>query len=65
MISLAGQASSSFIVGHVEDWSRKPYLRGAYSFSTVGMGNAREIAAQSLADKLFIPMVVTNLFKEP
>lgn len=56
-----GQASSSFVAGHVEDWSRKPYIKGAYSFSTVGMGNAREIAAQPIEDKLFFAGEAMNI----
>ena len=48
-----GQASASFVAGHVEDWARKPFIRGAYSFSTVGMGDARAISAQLIEDKLF------------
>jgi lysine-specific histone demethylase 1B len=49
----AGQASASFVEAHVQNWTAKPYIRGAYSYSTVGMGDARSVAARPLADTLF------------
>ncbi|PSR15150.1 MAG: hypothetical protein DA408_03770 [Bacteroidetes bacterium] len=48
-----GQASLAFLAAHVENWGTKPFIGGAYSYSTVGMGDARSIAAQPVADKLF------------
>lgn len=48
-----GKASQSFISSTVHDYTNKPYIKGAYSFSTIGMGNAREIAATSVENKLF------------
>ena len=47
------QASKYFIKSHIEDWTVNPFIRGAYSYSTVGMGNARKIAAQSIQNKIF------------
>lgn len=49
----AGQATASFISSHVENWSAHPFIRGAYSYSTVGIGDARKIAAQPLNEKLY------------
>lgn len=57
----AGQASAAFVNARVENWTRHPYIRGAYSFSTVGMGNARSIAAASVANKLFFAGEAMNL----
>jgi lysine-specific histone demethylase 1B len=48
-----GQASSQFIAAKVFDYSSKPFIKGAYGFSTIGMGNARETAAQPIENKLF------------
>jgi len=48
-----GQASASFIASHVENWTTNPYIKGAYSYSTIGMGDARKIASQALSEKLY------------
>jgi lysine-specific histone demethylase 1B len=48
-----GQASASFIASHVENWTTNPYVKGAYSYSTIGMGDARKIASQALSEKLY------------
>ena len=47
------QASASFIASHVENWTTNPYIKGAYSYSTIGMGDARKIASQALSEKLY------------
>ncbi|MEM7372306.1 MAG: NAD(P)/FAD-dependent oxidoreductase [Bacteroidota bacterium] len=57
----AGQASASFVDAYVMDWSKQPFIRGAYSYSTIGIGNARAIAAQSIDDKLFFAGEAMNL----
>lgn len=49
----AGQATPSFISSHVQNWTNYPFIRGAYSYSTVGIGDSRKVAAQSVDDKLF------------
>jgi monoamine oxidase len=56
-----GQATSLFLNSRVIDWTTRPFIKGAYSFSTVGMGNAREIAAQSLQDKVFFAGEAMNV----
>lgn len=56
-----GQASQTFLTARVIDWGAHPYIRGAYSFSTVGMGNARTIAAQPLENRLFFAGEAMNL----
>jgi lysine-specific histone demethylase 1B len=48
-----GQASATFVEAHVQDWTAMPYIRGAYSYSTVGMGDARAVAARPVGDTLF------------
>jgi lysine-specific histone demethylase 1B len=48
-----GQASASFIASHVENWTTNPFVKGAYSYSTIGMGDARKIASQALSEKLY------------
>jgi len=56
-----GQATAAFVSSHVENWTTHPYIKGAYSYSTVGMGNARTVAAQSIDDKLFFAGEAMNL----
>ena len=48
-----GQATASYISSHVFDYTAKPYIKGAYGYSTIGMGNARKIAAQTIDKKLY------------
>jgi lysine-specific histone demethylase 1B len=48
-----GQASVSFIASHVQNWTTNPFVRGAYSYSTVGMGDARKVASATVAKKLY------------
>lgn len=57
----SGQASRFFVDAHVHDWTSTPYVRGAYSYSKVGIGNARTVAAQSVDDKLFFAGEAMNL----
>ena len=52
-IMYSGQATASFIASHVENWTTNPYIKGAYSYSTIGMGDARKIASQALSEKLY------------
>jgi monoamine oxidase len=56
-----GQASETFLDAYVQNWFTQPYIRGAYSYSTVGMGNARSIAAQSIAQKIYFAGEAMNL----
>ena len=48
-----GQASASFIASHVQNWTTNPFVKGAYSYSTIGMGDARKLASQALSEKLY------------
>jgi monoamine oxidase len=57
----AGQATSSFISSHVQNWTTNPYVKGAYSYSTVDMGDARKIAAQSVNKKLYFAGEAMNI----
>lgn len=56
-----GQASSTFIASSVHDYTDKPFIKGAYGFSTIGMGNARKIAAEPVNDKLFFAGEAMNI----
>lgn len=56
-----GQASASFIASHVQNWTTQPYIKGAYSFSTIGMGESRKIAANSIDKKIYFAGEAMNL----
>lgn len=56
-----GQASAYFLDAFVIDWGKHPYIRGAYSFSKVGIGTAREIAAEAIDGKIFFAGEAMNL----
>ncbi len=57
-----GQASENYTGEYImQDWRKEPYVLGAYSYSTVGIGNARSILAQPVDDKLFFAGEATHL----
>jgi len=56
-----GQASATFIASHVQNWTSNPFVKGAYSYSTVGMGDARRIATQSISKKLYFAGEAMNI----
>jgi len=45
----------------IQDWTKEPFIGGAYSYATVGMGNAREKLAASVKNKLFFAGEATHL----
>lgn len=56
-----GQATASFIVSHVQNWTSQPFIKGAYSYSTIGMGDARKIATQPIDKKLYFAGEAMNI----
>jgi lysine-specific histone demethylase 1B len=48
-----GKASTSFEDAIIQNWGKEPFIRGAYSYQTVGIGDAREIAAKDIEGKIF------------
>jgi monoamine oxidase len=60
-IVYGGQATAAFISSSVHDYTSKPFIKGAYGYSTIGMGNARQIAAKPVADKLFFAGEAMNI----
>ena len=48
-----GAATKLFEDAVVQDWYKMPFIKGAYSYSSVGIGNARSVASESVSDKLF------------
>lgn len=48
-----GQASIYFQQGLVKNWGDEPYIKGAYSYSTVGIGDARHQASSPVDKKLY------------
>jgi len=56
-----GQATASFVTSHVQNWTAHPFIRGAYSYSTVGMGDARKVASESVSKKLYFAGEAMNI----
>jgi monoamine oxidase len=48
-----GQASAAFENSLVLNYTTKPFIKGAYGYSTIGMGDARQIAAKPISEKLY------------
>ena len=48
-----GLATQSFISSHVQNWTTNPFIKGAYSYSKIGIGDARKIACQSINKKVY------------
>jgi monoamine oxidase len=45
--------SSSLEKSYIMDWSKEPFIKGAYSYDTVGIGESRKILATSLDGMVF------------
>lgn len=56
-----GLATQNYLDCRIINFTKKPFIGGAYSFSTKGMGNAREVAARSVNNKLFFAGEAMNL----
>jgi lysine-specific histone demethylase 1B len=57
----AGKASATFIDSVVYDYTDRPYIGGAYGYSTLGMGTARVDAAKSVNNQLFFAGEAMNI----
>jgi len=55
-----GQATANYMASHIMDWAQVPYVRGAYSFSSLGIGNKRNALATSVNDRLFFAGEATH-----
>jgi len=52
-IMFNGAATQSYQGVIIQNWGKEPFIRGAYSYQTVGIGNAREVASSSVDNKLY------------
>ncbi|MBK9793697.1 MAG: NAD(P)/FAD-dependent oxidoreductase [Sphingobacteriales bacterium] len=46
-------ASSGFSAIHIQDWTKEPFIKGAYSYPKVGYAGAREALAEKLGENLY------------
>ncbi len=60
-VMYGGQATASFISSFVQNWTTSPFIKGAYSYSTVGMGDARKVATQSIDKKIYFAGEAMNI----
>lgn len=56
-----GQASAQFVSAYFHDWGSEAFIQGAYSYSTVGMGAARALAAEDINGKVYFAGEAMNL----
>jgi lysine-specific histone demethylase 1B len=56
-----GQASAAFESSLVFNYTTKPFIKGAYGYSTVGMGDARQVAAKPIDKKLYFAGEAMNI----
>jgi monoamine oxidase len=56
-----GLATASFVSSHVINYTTKPFIKGAYGYSTVGMGDARKNAAKSVYKKIYFAGEAMNV----
>lgn len=56
-----GRAADNYLDYYIQDWTKAPYIQGAYSYSSIGMGNSREVLAYPLDEKLFFAGEACNL----
>lgn len=56
-----GQASATFLDSIVFDYTAKPYIKGAYGYSKIGMGDARKVAAEPVGNSLFFAGEAMNI----
>ena len=56
-----GQATTNYTGEYImQDWAKEPFVGGAYSYATVGMGNAREVLAEPINNKVFFAGEATH-----
>ncbi len=58
--TLFGDATAKYVSHLIQDWGNEEFINGAYSYSKSGTGNAREIIAQNLADKVYFAGEATH-----
>jgi monoamine oxidase len=56
----AGVASGAFNKGHIQDWTRDPYIGGAYSYASPGSFGLRGVIADSIDDKIYFAGEATH-----
>jgi monoamine oxidase len=57
-----GVATGAFEEGRIMDWSKEPYIRGAYSFPIVGNGiDMRKALAKPIGDKIYFAGEATHI----
>ncbi|MGD1847659.1 MAG: flavin monoamine oxidase family protein [Salibacteraceae bacterium] len=56
-----GAATAAYLDGRVQNWTTEPFVRGAYSYATVGVGESRKTAAEPIEDRLLFAGEAMNL----
>jgi monoamine oxidase len=58
--ALWGSASERYVAHHIQDWGSEQFIGGAYSYSKPGTGNAREVIAQTISEKVYFAGEATH-----
>jgi len=53
-------ASAALVDSHIQDWSKEPFIRGAYSYPNPGSEPLRSTLAQSIDKKLYFAGEATH-----
>lgn len=59
--NLLGDVSSHYVNHIIQDWGNELFIGGAMSYAIPGTGNAREVIASPIANKLFFAGEATNV----
>ncbi len=55
-----GAATKHFVDIHIQNWGKEPFIGGAYSYSSLNIGNSREVLSQPIDGKLYFAGEATH-----
>lgn len=58
--NIVGDVSSHYVDHFIQDWGNEPFIGGAYSYPKPGTGDAREVIAQHIENKIYFAGEATH-----